>query len=109
MVDCPDYNTPRVKQLEQFVKFGLDSLSVLEAIATISRDPDQWLEARREIVACYPDNGEARFQLGKVYYDRDLWAEAVVQLEFAIELSPPEDQYFIANYLRQANIELELN
>lgn len=109
MVDCPDYNTPRVKQLEQFVKFGLDSLAVLEAIATISRDPDQWLEARREIVARYQDNGEARFQLGKVYYDQKRWAEAIVQLEFAIELSPPEDQYFIANYLRQASIELELN
>lgn len=109
IVECPDYNTPRVKQLEQFAQYGLDSLAVLEAIATISRDPDLWLELRREIVARDPDNGEARFQLGKAYYDRDSWAEAIVQLEFAIELSPHEDQYFIANYLRQAYIELELD
>lgn len=58
LVECPGYNTARVKQLEKFAQYGLDSLAVPEAIATISRD---------------------------------------------------QDQCFIVNYLRQANIVLELN
>jgi hypothetical protein len=103
----PDTRTPTlVAWLNQFLSSGLDSLAVLEAIATVSLDRDRRRGVRREIVARNPNSGQARFELGKVYYDQRYWAEALVQLEMARELSPPEDQMRIRSYLRQAKYEV---
>jgi hypothetical protein len=75
----PDTRTPvLIAWLDRFRNNQLDSLVVLDAIATVSRDRDLRRETRLEIVARNPTNGQARFELGKVYYDQQRWAEAVV-------------------------------
>jgi hypothetical protein len=103
----PDTITPTlVTWLNQLLSSQLDTLTVLEAIATVSLDRDRRREIRREIVSRNPNSGQARFELGKVYYDQRRWAEALVQLEVARELSPPEDQMRIRSYLRQAQYEV---
>ena len=96
-----------VAWLDEFLSGGLDSLTVSEAIATVSRDRDRRREVRREIVSHDANSGQARFELGKVYYDQRRWAEALVQLELARQLSPPEDQMRIRSYLRQAEYEAD--
>ena len=105
MVGQDANRTMLIAWLDRFLDNRLDSLVVLDALATVSIDRDIRRETRIEIVSRDPDSGEARFQLGKVLFDQRRWAEAVPQLEKARELSPPEDQIRIRSYLRQAEYE----
>ena len=106
---APDETTPvLVAWLDRFLTNHLDSLAVLDALATVSRDRDTRRKTRIEIVSRTPDSADARFQLGKVLYDQRRWAEAVPQFVKALELLPPEDQIRqieTRGYLRRAEYE----
>lgn len=93
--------------LDEFAGYGLDSVTVLESIGSIAESSGRWIEVRREIVSREPDDGEARFQLGKVYYDRRHWAESIREFERARELLPEEESYRIDGYLRQARAQVQ--
>lgn len=107
MVNCVDSRALLTAWLEQLSSAGLDSLMVLDAIATISPSWDQRLETRREIVARDPNSGQAQFELGKEYFDQNIWAEAITHFEIARGLLPPDDAINITAYLRQANYEVD--
>lgn len=91
--------------LTGFAELGLDSVAVLETIGRMPEAADRWIEVRQEIVRREPNDGDARFQLGKVYYDRSRWVEAIPELELARELLPEDERYLIDSYLRQARYE----
>ena len=109
MVNCIDNRPPQIAWLEQLSSAGLDSFTVLDAIATISPSWDQRLETRREIVARDPNSGQMQFELGKEYFDQNIWAEAIIHFEMARALQPPDDAINITAYLRQANYEINNN
>jgi len=93
--------------LTEFADFGLDSVPVLEVIGRMSETRDRWIEVRQEIVRREPGNGEARLQLGELYYGTERWTEAIDELERARELLPEDQRYRIDPYLRQARYELD--
>lgn len=106
-----DFETRFEGWLTKFIETELDSDVVLDAIARIVASPDRRLKARRALVARNPEDGRARFELGKMYYDRSHWAEAQEQLELARALFPADDeiQILIGQYLRQAEYEIGNN
>lgn len=107
IVNCVDERTPRILLLEQLVDAGLSSLPVLDAIATISLDRDKRRLTREEIVSNYPDDAQARYELGKVYYDQDYWAESIEQFEVAEKRMQGDLLHSIKEYFSQARYELE--
>lgn len=92
--------------LEEFAEFDLDSIAVLDAIGQNPVLRDRWIEVRQEIVRRIPDDGEARFQLAKVYYDRDRFGEAIREFEQARTLLPEDRWDHIDSYLQSARAEV---
>jgi hypothetical protein len=106
----PDTRRPRLTGwLDQLLTSRLDSLVVLDAIASISPDMDRRFEIRREIVVRYPDSGEARFDLAKHHFDRDEWTLARDQFQLAKEMLPPDHEFkwLVRQYLRIADYEIQ--
>jgi tetratricopeptide (TPR) repeat protein len=93
--------------LDELLREELDSPAVLDALATISRNRERRLQARRDLVARNPADSEAWLELGKIHFDESRWEEALAPLEIARELSSGDDRFLIESYLRQAIYEIE--
>jgi hypothetical protein len=108
IVEGSDIRTPLFEHwLDELLREGLDSPAVLDALATISRNRERRLQARKDLVARNPDDGEAWFELGKIHFDESRWEEALGPLEIARELASGDDRFLIESYLRQAIYEIE--
>jgi tetratricopeptide (TPR) repeat protein len=94
--------------MEELLDSRLDSLVVLDAVASISPEMDRRFEVRREIVLRNPNSGQARFDLAQQHFNRDEWEPARIELELASEMLPPDDelQWLVRQYLRTADYEI---
>lgn len=104
-----DIGTPRLTEwLDELVNSRLDSLVVLDAVASTVNDLNRRFEVRREIVSRNPNSGRARLDLAQQYFNRKEWELAHVQLELARELLPPDDEfrYLVREYLFKAEYEI---
>lgn len=104
-----DIGTPRLTEwLDELMNSRLDSLVVLDAVASTVRDMNRRFEARREIVSRNPNSGRARFDLAQQYFNRKEWDLALPHLELARELLPPDDEFqnLVREYLREAEYEI---
>jgi hypothetical protein len=104
-----DTRRPRLAGwMEELLDSRLDSLVVLDAVASISPEMDRRFEVRREIVLRNPNSGQARFDLAQQHFNRDEWEPARIELELASEMLPPDDelQWLVRQYLRTADYEI---
>lgn len=97
--------------LEELIESGFASIAVYEALERMPgrRGLLGILDARLAIIEFEPNSGEARFELGKAYFDARQWEPAVAQFEIARTLLTELQQYElgIPSYLRIAAHEIE--
>jgi tetratricopeptide (TPR) repeat protein len=104
-----DIGTPRLTAwLDQLVDSRLDSLVVLDSLASTVHDMNRRFEVRREIVERTPNSGRARFDLAQQYFNRKEWEQALPHLELARELVPPDDEFqdLVREYVFTAEYEI---
>lgn len=85
LIRTPDHEKASKGFLELGVKHGLAGRY------------DEAIRAFEEAIFYYPDNADAHFSLGHVYYDLGRWGEAVEAFGRAVALAPRDREAF--NYL----------
>ncbi len=68
-----------------------------EYASSIERDSEKRIRILKELIEKYPNEKDAHFELGFIYYGRDLFADAIEELQIALKLAPTDG--FILNQL----------
>jgi serine/threonine protein kinase/tetratricopeptide (TPR) repeat protein len=64
---------------------------------SIEKDSEKRIRILKELIEKYPNEKDAHFELGSTYQDRDLFADAIEEIQKAQELAPTDG--FILNQL----------